>query len=175
MLIQKHNPNWKTDFNKIKTILTETLGDLILSVEHIGSTAIPDLDAKSIIDIDVVFEGNVFPEIIKKLQSIGYFHNGNQGIENREVFKRTGSEKKVEILDTISHHLYVCPSHSEELKRHLVFRDCLLANEGLRNEYQKMKYEVAEQVNQNKKAYAKLKMEVINPFIQEIVRQELAK
>lgn len=171
MLIQKHNPNWKTDFDKISCLLKETLDGFILSIEHVGSTAVPDLDAKSIIDIDVVFEGDVFPEISKRLQSIGYFHNGDQGIPDREVFKRDNVTNHP-ILDSISHHLYVCSSDSEELKNHLLFRDHLKSNENARNQYKTIKLDLAEKANQDKKTYANLKEIEASAFIRDCIKKE---
>jgi GrpB-like predicted nucleotidyltransferase (UPF0157 family) len=171
MLIQKHNLNWKTDFNKISSILKDTLDGLILSIEHVGSTAVPDLDAKPIIDIDVIFEGDVFSEIKERLIAIGYYHNGDQGIPDREVFKRDNAANHP-ILDSISHHLYVCSSDSEELKNHLLFRDHLKSNESARNQYIKIKLDLAEKANQDKKVYANLKEIEASAFIRECIKTE---
>lgn len=170
MLIQKHNPNWKTDFEKINQRLRKTLDGLIIRIEHVGSTSVPDLDAKAIIDIDVVFEGDVFQEINKKLTSIGYFHNGDQGIKGREVFKR-GKDTNHEILDSITHHLYVCHQASEELKRHLLFRDHLRENEEAREQYVQLKLKLAQKANQDKKIYAQLKEREATNFINDCIKK----
>lgn len=89
MLIQEYQEKWVEDFKAIESVITDALIGLNISIEHVGSTAVPKLAAKPIIDIDIVY-GNTVPfETIKKgLERIGYFHNGNQGIINREVFKR---------------------------------------------------------------------------------------
>lgn len=169
MLIQEYSPNWIIDFETISKILHETLLNYIIAIEHIGSTSIPHLAAKPIIDIDIVYSKNADFEAIKTcLESIGYFHNGNQGIENREVFKRNEIAKN-KILDIITHHLYVCPIDSEELQKHILFRDYLLANEATRIQYQSLKYEIAEAANQDKKKYAELKELKAKDFIDNII------
>ncbi|MEN9459506.1 MAG: hypothetical protein RL135_2129, partial [Bacteroidota bacterium] len=107
---------------------------------------------------------SIFPLIKQALESIGYFHNGNQGIEDREVFKRLGT-KQHEVLDAIRHHLYVCSADSPALKRHLITRDYLRNNEWAKAEYQQMKYALAEKAGQDQKAYAVLKEATVNAFI----------
>lgn len=170
MLIQKYNPNWIKDFNDIKKALTEALINLNVSIEHIGSTSIPNLAAKPIIDIDIIFDTPKEFEAIKKgLEKIGYFHNGNQGIPDREVFKRAQTNAQHEILDTITHHLYVCKSDSKALERHILFRDYLIAHENARIEYQNIKYALAEEAKQDKKKYADLKEEKARGFIDGII------
>ena len=165
MLIHPYSPDWNTHFDLIKAVLHQALFSLDITIEHVGGTAVPGLSAKPIIDIDIVYKDeSIFTQIKTALESIGYFHNGNQGIEDREVFKRTGSTEH-DVLDTIQHHLYVCSAESPALKRHLVTRDYLRNNEWARAEYQQMKYDLAEKAGQDKKKYAELKEEFVNPLI----------
>jgi GrpB-like predicted nucleotidyltransferase (UPF0157 family) len=157
MILEKYKSSWIQDFTDIEKLIDEALVNLNISIEHIGSTSVPELAAKPIIDIDIVFDTNVeFTDIKLRLQNVGYVHAGNQGIENREVFKRAKLLNH-KILDSITHHLYVCPIESQERKKHLLFRDFLRANADARIEYQKLKYEIAEEANHDKKKYADLK------------------
>jgi GrpB-like predicted nucleotidyltransferase (UPF0157 family) len=173
MLIQKYNPSWIKDFNDIKNVITEALINLNVHIEHVGSTSIPNLAAKPIIDIDIIFNTPKDFETIKSgLEKIGYYHNGNQGIPDREVFKRDKTDAKHEILDTIAHHLYACPSDSEALQRHILFRDYLLVNGDARIQYQNIKYALAEEANQDRKKYAALKEEKGNTFIDAVVAKQ---
>ena len=115
MLIEKYTSNWIKDFTKIKSEIENGLQGLDYTVEHVGSTCVPNLDAKPIIDIDIIYSKKLdFEKIKSALLKIGYYHNGNQGIEDRDVFKRNGKLAN-QILDTIKHHLYVCPIESIEL------------------------------------------------------------
>jgi GrpB-like predicted nucleotidyltransferase (UPF0157 family) len=172
MLIQEYQESWKDNFLKIQKILLEVLNSLNIRIEHVGSTSVPKLAAKPIIDIDIVFEKNVdFEDIKYALEKIGYYHNGNQGIKDREVFKRTASNNPYEVLDEIAHHLYVCPIDSTELQRHILFRNHLLENEEARLFYQQLKYEIAREVNQDKKKYAELKEIRAKKFIDEAIEK----
>ncbi|WP_375561635.1 GrpB family protein [Bernardetia sp. OM2101] len=179
MLIKEYNKNWVDSFTKLKQKLESNL-PTNTKIEHVGSTSVPNLAAKAIIDIDIIYFdevnfANKFEEIKKALAKIGYFHNGNQGIKDREVFKRRPQNdienEFDEVLDTITHHLYVCSSKSKELERHLLFRDYLRQNEKARTDYQNLKYDLAEKVNQQKKQYAELKEKKAKGFINEIIER----
>ena len=113
MLIEKYTSQWIKDYASIKCEIEKGLHGLNLTMEHIGSTSVPDLDSKPIIDIDIIYyhQGD-FEKIKAGLLTMGYYHNGNQGIENREVFKRNIGWTN-QILDKIKHHLYVCPADNK--------------------------------------------------------------
>lgn len=120
VLVLSYQESWKDDFKKIAKELKAALGDLILKIEHVGSTSVQGLSAKPIIDIDLVIAIDTdLSEVIQELAVIGYVHEGNLGIEGREAFAYSGKEH----LQV--HHIYVCPENSPELKRHLAFRDYL--------------------------------------------------
>ncbi|MBN8676196.1 MAG: GrpB family protein [Chitinophagales bacterium] len=172
LLIQEYNPQWASEFQAIQKIIMAALVDLPVSIEHIGSTAIPGLAAKPIIDIDIVMqEHTAFDTIKDRLATIGYNHHGNQGIPGREVFKRAPTAAVQEVLDGVAHHLYVCPANSEELQRHLRFRDYLLTHEDARIQYEQLKYAIAEEVNQDRKQYAALKEIKATVFITDILEK----
>lgn len=171
MLIQKHNTNWKTNFESIKEVLMEANQNVVIKVEHIGSTAVSGLSAKPIIDIDLIYASeDDFFEIKQNLESLGYYHNGNQGIEGREVFKRFREGHFT--LDSINHHLYVCHESSMELKRHLLFRDKLREDKKLAKEYEELKMTLALEANQDRKRYAELKEAEAKAFFERILKKE---
>ncbi|SOD15110.1 GrpB family protein [Pedobacter xixiisoli] len=172
MLIEKYTSNWVQYFKDIKGEIAKGLHGIAYTIQHVGSTAVPNLDAKPIIDIDIVYTEPIdFASIKAGLAALGYFHNGNQGIEEREVFKRNGTYFN-EILDRITHHLYVCPAHSKALERHMLSRDFLRKNDWARLQYQQMKYELAEKSHQDRKRYAALKELEVNGFIDSIIAKE---
>ena len=172
MILEKYSPVWVNDFTNIKREIDHILATLTYAVEHVGSTSVPNLDAKPIIDIDIVYFNELdFEKIKLGLEKIGYYHNGNQGIEEREVFKRNGKILN-EILDTVKHHLYVCPVNSKALERHILSRNFLRKNDWARLKYQQMKYALAKEANQDKKIYAVLKEINVNNFINSIIEKE---
>lgn len=120
VVVLPYDEAWKSDFEKIKSEIVEALGELAIAVEHVGSTSVCGMSAKPCIDIDVVIKDySVFSDVVDKLNSIGYIHEGDLGIKDREAF--TYSDKP----HLQNHHLYVCPEYSAELFRHIKFRDFL--------------------------------------------------
>jgi GrpB-like predicted nucleotidyltransferase (UPF0157 family) len=133
-----YDSRWAEEFEAIKQELSQALGELALAIEHVGSTSVKGMSAKPCIDIDVVIEDySVFDETVSRLAAIGYIHEGDLGIADRHAF-RYDSKPHLQ-----KHHLYVCPKASEELRRHIVFRDYLRANEQAVAEYSAVKEEGA--------------------------------
>jgi GrpB-like predicted nucleotidyltransferase (UPF0157 family) len=173
MLILPYNPEWIRNFEMIKEKLAAPLSGLYVAIEHIGSTAVPGLAAKPIIDIDMIYnEPADFILIKNSLESMGYYHNGDQDVEGREVFKRA-KKTEDEILDNIPHHLYVCRYDCAELHRHLLFRDHLKKHETARKYYQSLKYDIAREAVDDRKLYAAMKELKAKSFIDEVI--ELSK
>jgi len=120
VIVVPYDEKWKEEFERIKAELWGVLSGHILEIEHVGSTSVEGLSAKPIIDIDVVIQDyNSFEAVKQKLAQIGYIYEGDLGIKDRQAFKY---DEKPHLM---KHHLYVCPEYSEELRRHIAFRDYL--------------------------------------------------
>ena len=139
VMVLPYDEKWKSDFEKIRNELVAAIGDLIISIEHVGSTSVEGMSAKPCIDIDVVIKDySVFSEVVKGLSAIGYIHEGDLGIKDREAFKYSDKPH----LQT--HHLYVCPQNSAELHRHITFRNFLRNNPDAVKKYSQIKETAAE-------------------------------
>ena len=160
--VSPYDAAWADDFQKIKGELDGVLNGLVLSIEHVGSTSVPGLSAKPIIDIDVVIKDEAaLPPVIEALQSIGYQHNGDQGIKGREAFDYEGKEH------LRKHHLYVCATDSAELKRHMTFRDYLRSDPDAVRGYSRVKEEGAALYPFDIDGYIAYK----SPFIEQIYKK----
>lgn len=169
MLIKPYNPAWADQFQRIKEVLESTLCGIPLVIEHIGSTSVKDLKAKSIIDINIAFENpDDFEKIKNQLAKIGYSHQGDLGITGREAFKRDGGII-LKVLDDIEHHLYVSHQDAVEFKRHILFRDFLRKNKWARVEYENLKLQIAQENGQDRKRYAALKETRARDFVEKIL------
>ena len=171
MILAEYSSRWINDFEAIKREIGIALKGLACTIDHVGSTSVPNLDSKPIIDIDIIYaKPSDFKKIKSELEKSGYHHTGNQGIEDRDVFKRTGKMTN-EILDAVKHHLYVCPIGSSALERHILCRNFLRENDWARIKYQQMKYDIAEKANQDRKIYATLKEIYVTDFIDSMVEE----
>ncbi|SDO54708.1 GrpB domain, predicted nucleotidyltransferase, UPF0157 family [Streptococcus equinus] len=163
VLVLSYQESWKDDFEKIAKELQEALGNLILRIEHVGSTSVPGLSAKPIIDIDLVIACDTdLSEVIKALAAIGYIHEGNLGIEGREAFAYSGKEH----LQV--HHLYVCPEDSPELKHHLAFRDYLRSHPEAVLAYGNVKEKAAKLFPKDIDSYIAYKSSIIEEIYKEL-------
>jgi GrpB-like predicted nucleotidyltransferase (UPF0157 family) len=134
VIVLPYDEAWKTAFESIKSEIESALGELILGIEHVGSTSVEGMSAKPCIDLDVIIkDDSMLDAVIERLAEIGYIHEGDLGIKGREAFKYTDKPH------LMSHHLYVCTENSDELRRHIVFRDFLRNNPDVAKRYSAIK------------------------------------
>ena len=151
-----YDRTWKSAFEAIKRELEEAAGDLILGVEHVGSTSVEGMWAKPCIDLDVIIRDySVFDTLVGRLKQIGYIHEGDLGIRGREAFRYLDKPH----LHT--HHLYVCPQDSRELHRHIAFRDFLRSHPDAVREYSRVKENAAQLFPEDIDQYMKYKTSCI--------------
>ena len=154
VIVEDYNSIWKDEFKKIKDELLTALSGQVISIEHVGSTAVEGLCAKPIIDIDIVIDNN-FEEVKGLLEMVGYTHEGDLGISGREAFKYVNKPY------LMMHHLYVCNKDNDELYRHITFRDYLRNHIKDREIYNKIKKEMAFKYPQDIDTYMMGKQPVI--------------
>ena len=175
MILSAYNPDWKDAFRELERVYRDTLGDLITRIEHVGSTAIVGIAAKPIIDIDLVMaDYAMLPAISEKLTALGYRHNGDQGVPQREAFKSMDDSAPwtPENHSWMNHHLYLCPEDSRELWRHVAFRDYLNQHESARVEYERIKRDIEARSNGERKIYVQIKENegVCSTFVESVLK-----
>jgi|SRR4029077_12244359 GrpB-like predicted nucleotidyltransferase (UPF0157 family) len=154
VIVLDYDSNWPALFQPLRSRIADALGDMAAAIEHVGSTAVPDLAAKPIIDIDVVLKSELMlPTAIERLATLGYVHRGNLGIPEREAFFAPVNDPP--------HHLYVCPPCSAEFQRHIAFRDYLRAHPRDAKNYGDLKIALAERFREDRFAYNAAKGEFV--------------
>jgi GrpB-like predicted nucleotidyltransferase (UPF0157 family) len=156
-LVEKYNPEWPKWFEEIKTYLGEKISRVCIRIEHVGSTSIPGMTAKPIIDLILVIEPHDFEKIKELLVERGYYHQGDKGIKEREAFDL----KDITVKNSMPrHHLYVCPKHSAELKNEIAFREFLKVKKEYAERLSKLKCSLAKEFNNDREAYMDGKAEL---------------
>jgi GrpB-like predicted nucleotidyltransferase (UPF0157 family) len=133
-----YDPSWSHHFAQIKKELEAALdGVPFISIEHVGSTSIPHLTAKPILDIDVVATREQLQPVLKALkhQDLQLIYMGELGIADRHAFR---APQKLP-----AQNLYVCIEGSPALRNHLAVRNLLRGDKALRLEYGALKSELA--------------------------------
>lgn len=171
IFMSAYNAEWPAQFESIKAELAGDLEDeglAFLSIEHIGSTSVPSLPAKPIIDILIVIPANHFdPVYLEKFREAlswgkrqgGYHYNGNGGVQGRWSFKLWEKEPL--------RHVYVVAEDSMPARNCLALRDTLRRHPGLREEYGALKIKLARDEYDNVMQYSTLK----NPIVRKILRE----
>jgi GrpB-like predicted nucleotidyltransferase (UPF0157 family) len=146
VVVLDYDPDWPRRFELLRGRVTVALGGVVAAVEHVGSTAVVGLCAKPIIDMDVLLvTADALPEAIERLETLGYIHQGDLGIPEREAFFSPANE--------FPHHLYVCPPQSREFQRHLAFRDYLRSHAKEAKAYGDLKQALALKFAHDRAAY----------------------
>ena len=135
------------------------IGDLIIKTEHVGSTSVEGLSAKSIIDIDVVIRDvNVLPQIIERLENFEYIYQGECGVPGRHAFQQKFEED-------VKYHLYVCTKDAIGYIEHIAFRDYLRKNNEARDEYAQLKIQLANKFKLDIDGYCENKSSFIDKIL----------
>lgn len=122
--ITEYNPDWPNRYDAIASSLRSFLPK-DCRLHHVGSTSVPGMPAKDIIDIDIECPTGAMKNVISRLQNVGYQHEGDKGIQGREAFCPLANSIPSRLP---AHHLYACETDSRELKKHLAFREYLIAH-----------------------------------------------
>lgn len=133
--IEPYDPDWPLRFTREAAVVRQALGEYGVAVHHVGSTSVPGLDAKPIIDMAV--ECSEYPpnhDMIAALAVLGYEHRGEFGVEGRHFFSK-GLPR--------AFHLHLTLADGEVTRRQLAFRDYLRAHPEAAQEYLAIKLQAA--------------------------------
>jgi GrpB-like predicted nucleotidyltransferase (UPF0157 family) len=165
IIIEDYDPHWPEQFEVLRARIAPVLGPLAAAIEHIGSTAVPGLAAKPIIDIDVLLRSTAdLPEAITLLAILGYQHRGDLGVPGREAFRPPPID--------VPHHLYVCVPECLEYARHVTFRNHLRAHAGDADAYERQKRTLAVEYRNDREAYNLAKTEFVEAILRRAATME---
>ncbi|MBC7632557.1 GrpB family protein [Aeromicrobium sp.] len=150
ILIVDHDPSWSTRYESECSRIVDALGDRVLRIDHIGSTSVPGLAAKPIIDIDLsVADPDDETAYVPNLEHAGYV------LRVREPGHRMLRSPARDV------HVHVCALGSEWEMRHLLFRDWLRRNDDDRHLYESVKRDLSGRAWEDTNDYADAKTDVI--------------
>jgi GrpB-like predicted nucleotidyltransferase (UPF0157 family) len=154
-----YDSTWPLEFAAEAERIERACSGLPMKLEHIGSTAVPGLAAKPVIDILAGRPGSVAGKAyVAAFRQLGYEHKGSFGVPGRNYFRR-GTPR--------SHHVHLVSWSGELWRDHLLFRDYLRAHPAVAREYETIKRELAIMYVQDKERYTDAK----GPFVRSIVRR----
>jgi GrpB-like predicted nucleotidyltransferase (UPF0157 family)/GNAT superfamily N-acetyltransferase len=144
--IVPYNPAWPQMFEEEAANIKQVLGENCIAIHHIGSTSVPGLAAKPIIDmIPVVLDIMKVDQATQSMQRLGYEAKGEFGMLFRRFFVKNQTSQ--------GYHVHVFEQGNPEIERHLQFRDWMRTHEDDRNAYAILKQELALRHPHDRNAY----------------------
>ncbi len=138
IVLAQHDPAWAREFSREAERLTKAVGDVLLALHHIGSTAVTGLLAKPVIDMLAVAPGvDALDTRDEAFKALGYEVMGEFGIPGRRYFRRDDSAGRR------THQIHAFAEGSSEIRRHLDFRDYLRAHPAVAETYSTLKQTLA--------------------------------
>jgi GrpB-like predicted nucleotidyltransferase (UPF0157 family) len=130
------SPQWAEQYRKVAEELSAALASVpIDGIEHVGSTSVPGLPAKPILDIDIIVQRDDLQPAIQALEHAGYLHCGDLGVTDRETFTAPDENP--------SRNVYLCVANTLHVRNHLAVRDVLREHPDLRDRYGAVKLQLA--------------------------------
>ncbi|MCK5225218.1 MAG: GrpB family protein [Planctomycetes bacterium] len=157
IVLAEYNPDWPKVFELECSLLIRILGDSVAKIEHIGSTAVPGLISKPIVDIMVgLNDFSIADRLVPKIVNLGYtyFPKFEDVMPNRRFFKKL-------VNNTATHHIHMTGIDNEFWQRHLLFRNYLRGNSETAKEYAALKKELAKQDWEDSNDFAEAKTEFV--------------
>ena len=158
-----HRSEWAADFEQMRAALVAAVGDVAISVEHIGSTAVPGLAAKPTIDIlMVVASRESFLGALPLVEALGFDyrpHNSLIGSDDHLFLRKVVHGKR-------THHLHVLRMGSPQIDEYRRFRDALLRDPALAADYESFKVKLAAQYGSDRMRYVEAKSQWVEERLQ---------
>jgi GrpB-like predicted nucleotidyltransferase (UPF0157 family)/quercetin dioxygenase-like cupin family protein len=155
-----HDPAWAGSFERLRDRIWPAVADLALGLEHVGSTSVPGLAAKPVIDLDVVVADEAAVRaVIERLVGLGYQWRGDLGVVGRQAFRPVGPD------DLPRHHLYLVVEGSKPHLDHVLLRDLLLADDAARDRYGELKRRNVELAGGDMDRYVALKHDLVTELL----------
>ena len=153
--IAAYDPAWPGAYERERAAILEALGDLVFAIEHVGSTSVPGLGAKPIIDIMIGLRKLAdHARCVAPLRSLGYEHKGEFGIPGRHYFRKP-------VRGPRRHQLHMVEHGRDFWVRHLLFRDYLRLHPDEASAYQRLKVGLAARFGTDVEGYTEAKREFI--------------
>lgn len=160
--VEPYNPKWPERFNRLKELLAPVLNDFDCRLEHVGSTSVPGLAAKPVIDADLILNApERLGELKARLEPLGFGSRGDLGLPGREMFTES-------LRLDFPHNFYVCLPGATPLRNHLELRDYLRSHPEAARRYGELKRELAARFPDDVDAYCASKSDLIAGFLGDI-------
>jgi len=165
--IVRHRTEWAVLYRIEAEKLKNYIGALAVYIQHVGSTAVPGLISKPIIDVAIAVNSHeAISAVVKRLPDIGYIDKGDQGASGGYLLVKE-SEPDVRIF-----HIHIVEINDVQWRNYIIFRDCLCRDAKTREEYAKLKRTLAAKFQTDRESYTNGKEQFIRDVLAQINNDE---
>ena len=162
--VVEHHPDWPRVFKREADAILDACRPWVAEVHHVGSTSVPGLAAKPVLDMMPIVAGPVEGlKAVSRMTELGYRYRGENGIPGRFYFDRVVDGRTVA-------HVHMLPAGHSDARKHLVFRDHLRTNPDAAQEYQRLKRELATKYRDDRRTYTDSKADFVSVIIEAATR-----
>ncbi len=161
----EHDSAWAALFEDEARRVRDAAGDLVVDVQHVGSTAVPGLPAKPILDLAIAASGSdSIPELVRRLVAIGYIDQGDAGSDGGYLLVRE-SRPEVRVA-----HLHIVAADDPQWRGYVEFRDILRQDPAARERYADLKRQLTSAFPNDRRAYTRGKHDLIREILSRLAR-----
>jgi GrpB-like predicted nucleotidyltransferase (UPF0157 family) len=158
ILIADHDPAWRVKFEEEKARILAVISEHIEDIQHVGSTSVPDLAAKPIIDIMIaIYNLSLVDKCVAPLEKLGYGYMGECGLPERHFFCKPPPDG----WGNRTHHIHMVLKGSNQWVNQIHFRDYLRTHPERRQAYQDLKRELAARFGSDREGYTDAKQDFV--------------
>jgi GrpB-like predicted nucleotidyltransferase (UPF0157 family) len=170
VVIVDYNPRWPARYEEEKASILALIGEYVVGIHHVGSTSVPGLGAKPIIDVMIGIRDLAFVEnCVSPLQSLEYEYLGEYGIPGRHYFRKPAAGG----IEHRTHHIHMMQTDHSQWRRHLLFRDYLRSHPEDAKRYEFLKRELAIRFGADREGYTDAKTEFVEDILAKAEAQEV--
>jgi GrpB-like predicted nucleotidyltransferase (UPF0157 family) len=164
VVVVPHDPSWADEFSRVSAEVCPAFGPNLVALHHVGSTSIPGIYAKPIIDmVAAVRDVSAVDQLNGRFESLGFVPKGEFGIPGRRYFYRNDAS------GVRTHQIHTFEADSIGVARHLAFRDFLIAHPQIASSYSDLKRRMAAAHPEDIEAY----MDGKDSFIKDVEAKAL--
>ncbi len=162
VVVVEYDLNWPVRYDAEKTCILEVIGAYIEDIQHVGSTSVPGLGAKPIIDIMIgIHDLSLVEKCVQPLENLGYEYLSEFGIPGRHYFR-----KPPDTVSTLrTHHIHMVERNHREWRKHLLFRDYLRNHPEDARQYYLLKKALADKFGSDREGYTDAKTDFIQAIL----------
>jgi len=154
-----YNSKWKEYFETEKDLLLKKFPGVFLEISHGGSTSVPGMKAKPIIDMFVALgQLDDYKKVKNELEELGYEYRGEEGVPGRQLFAKGPPERR-------THNLQLTTKDNEQWTNHILLREYYIKHPDVMRKYESLKETLAEKYPNDRSSYSKGKNDFVNSVL----------